>query len=295
MEEYDLSLIELNETQNHDDFRVVWFSLNETPKFLTKFADSLKKFSSIEDYMNELKRIILDQCQFEYKNQPIELEKIDCFDNNILNCFINLYNRFDELAKTQKEIYPLTVYRGQILGLKELERNLGCYEKAIEIYNYIGNIWDNIDNIEHAVSCYRCALHIADMNKISRLDLKQKINDLIDQNSTNVRNINEIDNYYKSILNTNNQNELKEFQEQLNNGDNLTPNEHIDILYDIGILLMRKGDFLTIRSIDLSYQIGLCLMKKGDFPQALTSLLKAKEIIINHPQLLATLYDNISF
>ena len=52
MEEYNLSLTELDETQNHDDFHVVWFSLNDIPKFLTKFADSLKKFSSIEDCMS---------------------------------------------------------------------------------------------------------------------------------------------------------------------------------------------------------------------------------------------------
>ncbi|UJR17422.1 hypothetical protein I4U23_004317 [Adineta vaga] len=181
------------------------------------------------------------------------------------------------------------LFYGIVLSLLD-ETNL----LTIELYNHIGDVWNNINNIEHAVSCYQHALHIAEINKISKPELDQKIHDLANQNSTNE--------------------------------NSLTTDQSFDRLYETGIQLMRKGDFLQayevfvktrqmlieekfddennptkIQSIDLLYQIGLCLMKKGDFSQALTSLLNAEKIIIKHPplwhrfpQLLATLYDNIT-
>jgi tetratricopeptide (TPR) repeat protein len=57
----------------------------------------------------------------------------------------------------------------------------------------------------------------------------------------------------------------------------------------------------SIEHIDLLYPIGLCLMKEGNFTEALENLLQAKQIIIagpaswyRFPQLLSTLYDNIA-
>jgi tetratricopeptide (TPR) repeat protein len=204
---------------------------------------------------------------------------------------------------------------------------------AIELYNHIGDVWNNMDNVDNAISCYQQALYIANQKNISSgSDIDQKINDLrlktknSLENSRYERQINNIDEHYRSIINPDNETHLKHYQSQLNDGHNLTLIQRIDVLYQIGICLMRKGDFLqaleifletkqmiiekqlddannptSIRCVDLSYQIGLCLMKKGDFSQALKSLLQAEQIIIKNPplwerfpQLLSTLYDNIA-
>ncbi|CAF4282298.1 unnamed protein product, partial [Adineta steineri] len=173
---------------------------------------------------------------------------------------------------------------------------------------------------------------IGSRNDIVRSDINQKINDLhlkkknLVENSIYERQINDIDEHYRSIINPDNETQLKNYQCQLNDGHDLTSVQRIDVFYQIGICLMRKGDSdqalqifskakqmiisgqldneinsTSIRCVDLSYQIGLCLMKNGDFPQALNSLLEAEQIIIKDPpvwdrfpQLLATLYDNIA-
>ncbi|CAF4340998.1 unnamed protein product, partial [Adineta steineri] len=69
----------------------------------------------------------------------------------------------------------------------------------------------------------------------------------------------------------------------------------------ISVQLDNEINSTSIRCVDLSYQIGLCLMKKGDFLEALNNLLEAEQIIIKDPpvwdrfpQLLVTLYDNIA-
>ncbi|CAF4268224.1 unnamed protein product, partial [Adineta steineri] len=203
---------------------------------------------------------------------------------------------------------------------------------TLELYNHIGDVWNTIDNIDYAVSCYQQALNVGSINNICRSDINQKLNDLLLKkkhsapNSIYQRQINDIDEHYRSIINPDNETELKDCQCQLKNEHNLTPIQHIDALYRFGICLMRKGDFCyaleiflktkqmvidqppddennstSIWFIDLSYQIGLCWMKKGDFDQALKNLLTAEQIIIKNPplwdrfpQLLATLYDNIT-
>ncbi|CAF1222901.1 unnamed protein product [Adineta steineri] len=203
---------------------------------------------------------------------------------------------------------------------------------TLELYNHIGDVWNTIDNIDYAISCYQQALNVGNINNICRSDINQKLNDLLLKKKHSApnyiyqRQINDIDEHYRSIINPDNETELKDCQCQLNNEHNLTPIQHIDVLYRFGICLMRKGDFcyaleiflktkqmvidqppddennsISIWFIDLSYQIGLCWMKKGDFDQALKNLLTAEQIIIKNPplwdrfpQLLATLYDNIT-
>ncbi|CAF2609852.1 unnamed protein product [Rotaria sp. Silwood2] len=106
--------------------------------------------------MDNMKKTMLDQCRFEFKNNKVELEKIGDFDQhcseeNILKWYtkdsflyrllnkafrtrnidficqfqyflIGLYNVFQKLSKEQNEEYPLTAYRGQILNKNYLER-----------------------------------------------------------------------------------------------------------------------------------------------------------------------------
>lgn len=58
MAELNLSSTLLNEIQNHDDFKVVWFgSYNYIPKELTNFTDYSEKFYSFEECNDRIKKI----------------------------------------------------------------------------------------------------------------------------------------------------------------------------------------------------------------------------------------------
>ncbi len=59
---------ELNEIQNHDDFKVVWFgSYNYIPKELTNFADYLQEFYSFEECDKYLQTIRSERKFYYYK------------------------------------------------------------------------------------------------------------------------------------------------------------------------------------------------------------------------------------
>ncbi|CAF2974522.1 unnamed protein product, partial [Rotaria sp. Silwood2] len=56
MTQCKLSLTKLDEIQNHDDFRVVWFSSdNNFPNELVHFVDYLEKYDSFETCYNYIK------------------------------------------------------------------------------------------------------------------------------------------------------------------------------------------------------------------------------------------------
>ena len=113
--------------------------------------------------MEKLKKDMLEQCQFEYKNNQRELNKINDFDkncssNNVLEWYakdsflyrllnkafrtqnielickfqyfiILLYQKFQDLSKEQQD-NPLIVYRGQKLNentLQKLKSNVGHF------------------------------------------------------------------------------------------------------------------------------------------------------------------------
>ncbi|CAF4150081.1 unnamed protein product, partial [Adineta steineri] len=48
MEKYNLSFIELDENQNHEDFVIVWLSLDDVPNSTANFNNYLKKYDSRE-------------------------------------------------------------------------------------------------------------------------------------------------------------------------------------------------------------------------------------------------------
>ncbi|CAF4677609.1 unnamed protein product [Rotaria sp. Silwood1] len=96
MAECKLSLTELNEIQNHDDFRVVWFSLdNNFPNELAHFVDYLEKCDSFETCYNYIKNfqsecmIILVLIElFEYLsdfNNLLQIQSIYVLQRNLQN------------------------------------------------------------------------------------------------------------------------------------------------------------------------------------------------------------------
>ncbi|CAF3670551.1 unnamed protein product [Adineta steineri] len=326
--------------------------IDDFQKHIPHFKSNHYLFMKTDDF-RMIKRYyhILTREEFSLNNLSINMIYIHvAFIFSNLGCYekaIELYNKYllinyvsidNPQAKVIHMIigylyYHLSAYDnafihyGIVLSLLD-ETNL----LSIELYNHIGDVWNNMDNIDHAISCYQQALNIGSRNDIVRSDINQKINDLhlkkknLVENSIYERQINDIDEHHRSIINPDNETQLKDYQCQLKDKHNLTSIQRIDVFYQIGICLMRKGDShqalqifskakqmitsgqldneinsKSIRYVDLSYQIGLCLMKKGDFPEALNSLLEAEQIIIKDPpewdrfpQLLATLYDNIA-
>ncbi|CAF4544167.1 unnamed protein product [Rotaria sp. Silwood2] len=96
MAECKLSLTELNEIQNHEDFRVVWFSSdNNVPNELARFVDYLEKCDSFETCNNYIKRfqsermIILVLIElFEYLsdfNNLLQIQSIYVVQRNFQN------------------------------------------------------------------------------------------------------------------------------------------------------------------------------------------------------------------
>ncbi|CAF5119902.1 unnamed protein product [Rotaria sp. Silwood1] len=96
MAECKISLTELNEIQNHDDFKVVWFSLdNNFPNELAHFVDYLEKCDSFETCYNYVKKfqsermIILVLIElFEYLsdfNNLLQIQSIYVLQRNLQN------------------------------------------------------------------------------------------------------------------------------------------------------------------------------------------------------------------
>ncbi|CAF1420529.1 unnamed protein product, partial [Rotaria sordida] len=96
MTEFKLSLTKLDEIQNHDDFRVVWFSLdNNFPNELAHFVDYLEKYDSFEtcsSYVESLQSeriIILVLIElFEYLlyfNNLLQIQSIYVVQRNLQN------------------------------------------------------------------------------------------------------------------------------------------------------------------------------------------------------------------
>src|SRR5437879_4601697 len=111
MDEFNLSLTTLNEIQNHDDFKVVWFSSNNTyPNELNNLVDYLEKFDSFKTCDNYIRRF--------KSERKILLVLIDLFE--YLPCFNNL---------------------SQIQSIYLLESNLQCKKDKKEKYSKLINIF----------------------------------------------------------------------------------------------------------------------------------------------------------
>ena len=290
---------------------------------------------------------MLTKEEFSLNNSPISMIYIYiAFVFSNLGCYekaIELYKRYLLMSNTsinspQSKVihiiigylyYHLSeydhafIYYGIVLSVLD-ETNL----LTVELYNHIGDVWNDIDNVDRAISCYQQALSISNQNGVFRSDIDQKISNFLlkRQNSIHERHTNNIDEHYRPIINPQNESQLKNYENELNTRDNLTPIQRIDLLYKIGLCWVGTGNYfqaldifleteqiiinegldndnngISTQRIDLSYQIGLCLMKKRDFRQALDRLLDAEQRIIKEPplwcrfpQLLSTLYDNIA-
>ena len=96
MTQFKLSLTKLDEIQNHDDFRVVWFSsdnnfLNE----LTHFIDYLEKYNSFEtcyNYVKSLKSeriiilVLIELFEYlSYFNNLLQIQSIYVVQRNLEN------------------------------------------------------------------------------------------------------------------------------------------------------------------------------------------------------------------
>ncbi|CAF4180179.1 unnamed protein product [Rotaria sordida] len=96
MTQFKLSLTKLDEIQNHDDFRVVWFSSdNNFPNELAYFIDYLEKYDSFETCCNYVQRfqseriiilVLIDLFEYlSYFNNLFQIQSIYVVQRNLQN------------------------------------------------------------------------------------------------------------------------------------------------------------------------------------------------------------------
>jgi tetratricopeptide (TPR) repeat protein len=137
-----------------------------------------------------------------------------------------------------------------------------------ELYNHIGDVWRATDSFENALSCYNEALEILISHCVTDRHIARiyrKISDVYrKQINYEVaiyydKKADQLDISSREPSELNHERSLENYQNQLNTQLDLSPIQRADMLYSMGI----------------------CLMKKGDFPQALEKLLQAKELYEN--------------
>jgi tetratricopeptide (TPR) repeat protein len=143
-------------------------------------------------------------------------------------------------------------------------------------------------NEDIALSCYKEALKIANHKDFPSLP-------------------NIYENIIEILKNKGNSEEVSVYKEQAEEVDesryHISESTFTDQTFkNYEYQLKYNNNLASIERIDFLYQIGLHLMKTGDFDQALTSLSEAKELILKEPpswhrfpQLLSTLFDNIAW
>jgi hypothetical protein len=119
MNQFDLSSTELNEIQNHDDFIVVWISLDDVPNELQNFGHYLKKY-----YSNETCISYINQFQS------------DCKILLVLTDFESL-STFEDFIQIQS-IYVLKKER------QKIEFNKENHQKLVDIFEDIDKLIDRL-------------------------------------------------------------------------------------------------------------------------------------------------------
>ncbi|CAF2840263.1 unnamed protein product, partial [Rotaria sp. Silwood2] len=156
-----------------------------------------------------------------------------------------------------------------------------------ELYNHIGDVHNKVKNDDIALSCYKESLKIANYQDIPSLpNIYQNIIGILSKK----RNFEDAFVYkeqekhidqsqYHISTETLDDPKLLKCRSQLENLSNLTPRQRADLLY----------------------KIGLCLIKKGDFHETLKNLLEAKELFLEESpswglflRRLPRLFDNIA-
>ncbi|CAF1468897.1 unnamed protein product [Adineta ricciae] len=139
-----------------------------------------------------------------------------------------------------------------------------------ELYHHIGDVWNATRAFKNALSCYCESLRILtnccvkDYN-IARLYRKMsnvyrnEENDLVAAKYYEEK-AEELDKSFRQPSELNYDNLLEKYQDQLNNGVDLQPADRANVLYSMG----------------------LCLIKKRDYVKALKKLFQAKELYKSH-------------
>lgn len=164
------------------------------------------------------------------------------------------------------------------------ERNL----LASELYSHIGDVWYEIDNENAALSCYKEALKIANLQDFpSSLNLHRNLISILEKQ----------ENFHEAIVYTYQLNEIDQTRYHLRKA-----RIHDQILMERDENeLLNNENLSSIERADLLYRIGLSLIVKDDLDQALKNLLEAKELLLKEPpswdrfaRHWSTLFDNIA-
>ena len=193
-----------------------------------------------------------------YKKLLFDMNLIDHSKFIVLNIMI-AYNYF-HLFKYDNAL----IHYGIAFSLLDDKNKL-----AGELYNHLGDVWKATFSFDNALSCYNEALkiltsHYVRDHHIARI--YRKIADLYQmQNKYDIAIIyeekaNQLDAPCGEPSELDNDKLLRKYQNQLNIQVDLQPHERADILYSMGI----------------------CLMKKHDYSKALNKLLEAKILFEDH-------------
>ncbi|CAF3284137.1 unnamed protein product [Rotaria socialis] len=270
--------IQLHSFMKTDDFNMIDlyysmltgqnFSLNNNPTTMI-YIHVAFSFSNLGFYKQAI--------QFYEQGISVGKFSIDSPESKVLYLIIDyLYSHLSEYDTAR-------IYIGIVLSCLD-ETDL----LASELFNHIGDVENKDKNEDNALSCYQEALKIANYQDIPSLPniyrniigiLKKKRN--FQEVSVYEEQAKEIDynQYHISTLELGKK-IFETCKNQLENETNLTP--------------IQRGDLL--------YKVGLYLMKNNDFQGALTNLLEAKKSFLEEPpswhrfpRQLPTLFDNIAF
>ncbi|CAF4199498.1 unnamed protein product [Rotaria sordida] len=155
------------------------------------------------------------------------------------------------------------------IAISSLDNNNNNNQLIGEIYNHIGDVQKAMNNFQSALLYYEKALQIFTSHNVKDRyfsSIYRKISDVYQIQNKNIDAIiyegkaNQIDKRYRQRSELDHKISLEYYQNQLNTQLNLLPHQRADILYSIGV----------------------CLIKKCDYQQALENLLQAKKLFENH-------------
>jgi tetratricopeptide (TPR) repeat protein len=293
-ESNSLWIIEMT-LNNETDEQIKWFT-DDFEKQLTTIVHVQDSFMKTDDFtMAKRYYTMLTTQSFPLNDIPKHMI------NQILAYFCSNLGNYKKAIELYENLLlgknfidkPKCIVLNIIIGynyfnLSQYKNALDHYEIALslldndnlvtgELYNHIGDTWQRMRDFNAALLSYQEAERILKSyqdNSCLR-DIHLKISELYQQQGK----ANMINQQVRPTTHLNDDERLKHFQNQLSTEQNLS-------LY---------------KRADLFYNIGLCLIRKGDFSEALNNLSNAETLFKQDPpasdrfvHIFATLYENFA-